>query len=512
MKIGNIECYGIIYKIINKTNNKVYIGQTIRGFNERYCYKGNNDIERVYRHHLSNKIYKKTSYNNHILNSIKKYGFGAFEVNKIFDVAFSKEELDIKERLWILIYNSTNNRYGYNNRDGGSNGKVLNETKRKSSITKLGFDIEIFTKDIIQTYIDNKNISQKEIANKFNVSEGVINRILKNNNIITRTFSETKMGKNIDEHKDKIIDMYLNKKINIKEISDFYNVDNNIICKRLDKWNIHKRTSSEVKIGFNIDKYKDEIIEMYNNYTPIEEIGRTFNVTYPCIKNILAKYNIPTKTFSEILIGFNINDYKDELIDMYLNKNMSMTEIAIHYSISTTFISSCLSNWKIHKERQYEKINIKANTVHILDINKNTIMIFDTVSKCAEWMVENNICKNIKNARTRIHDSSKYDKLYKNKYYFKKQESDNDYYEIRKKTFKPIICLDNLLIFRGIRECCERSENIFNIKMNESSLCRSLSKGKAYHNYKFKYIKDLTPQEYIKYDVENKLKKLENAS
>ena len=32
MKIGNLKIYGIIYKIQNKINNKVYIGQTISGF------------------------------------------------------------------------------------------------------------------------------------------------------------------------------------------------------------------------------------------------------------------------------------------------------------------------------------------------------------------------------------------------------------------------------------------------------------------------------------------------
>nr|DAX85667.1 MAG TPA: intron associated endonuclease [Caudoviricetes sp.] len=28
MKVGNLEVYGIIYKITNKVNGKVYIGQT----------------------------------------------------------------------------------------------------------------------------------------------------------------------------------------------------------------------------------------------------------------------------------------------------------------------------------------------------------------------------------------------------------------------------------------------------------------------------------------------------
>ena len=117
MKIGNLEVYGVIYKITNKINGKVYIGQTAddKGFDGRYSRKGK-DIERVYNKllGLNNNGWK---YNKHLFDALNKYGLDNFEVNKVLDFAFSSEELNIKERIWINYYNSYKD--GYNNNEGG---------------------------------------------------------------------------------------------------------------------------------------------------------------------------------------------------------------------------------------------------------------------------------------------------------------------------------------------------------------------------------------------------------
>lgn len=135
MKVGNVEVYGVIYKIINKVNGKIYIGQTINGFNQRYK-SGGKGIERVYKSH---SIRKKTrSYNEHLYHSIEKYGFESFEVLEVFDIAFSKSELDIKEKSWISIYKSNNRKFGYNISEGGNTHRIADETKRKISEIKKG--------------------------------------------------------------------------------------------------------------------------------------------------------------------------------------------------------------------------------------------------------------------------------------------------------------------------------------------------------------------------------------
>lgn len=125
MKIGNLEVYGIIYKITNLVNGKVYIGQTINGFDSRY-YRSGIGIERVYKYYISRKKHNEF-YNIHLFNAINKYGFNNFKVDEIFDIAFSKNELDIKEKIYIELYKSYKEEFGYNNKFGGSNGKFSNQ-------------------------------------------------------------------------------------------------------------------------------------------------------------------------------------------------------------------------------------------------------------------------------------------------------------------------------------------------------------------------------------------------
>lgn len=89
-----------IYKITNITNNKVYIGQTIRPVKKRF------------QRHLTDAI--KCKLDTHLARAIRKYGKESFVVEQI-DSATSQEELTQKEIMWIKYYNSTQT--GYNETD-----------------------------------------------------------------------------------------------------------------------------------------------------------------------------------------------------------------------------------------------------------------------------------------------------------------------------------------------------------------------------------------------------------
>jgi len=169
MKIGNLEVYGIIYKIENFVNGKVYIGQTINGFDKRYPYNGV-DIERVYNYSIYNKNNYR-NYNDHLFKSIKKYGFDSFQINKVFDMAFSQDELNIKEQCWIKYYNSANGNYGYNNDEGGNSGIPNNEARENMRNAQI--KIPIIQLDLKGNLI-NEWSGAREVSKKLNINQSCI--------------------------------------------------------------------------------------------------------------------------------------------------------------------------------------------------------------------------------------------------------------------------------------------------------------------------------------------------
>lgn len=169
--------YGVIYKIRNKVNNKIYIGQTINDFDVRYS--GGNIIN---------------TQNTYLKNSIKKYGLDNFEIDTEFDVAYSKEELDTLEDMYIKIYNTTDRDYGYNRRFGGANGKLTEETKSKLSVARKG------------KYIGENSYwygKERDEDTRRKISETMIGKYEKENHpMYGKHHSEESKNKMRESHKD----------------------------------------------------------------------------------------------------------------------------------------------------------------------------------------------------------------------------------------------------------------------------------------------------------------------
>lgn len=125
---GLLDVYGIIYLVKNKVNGKCYVGQTMKknGFKDRYGVKyGQSLIEGLYmarKKSLDGKEeYKKNILiaRDILLQDMEKYGLDSFEVNECIDYAFSRQELDVKEKMYIKYYKSLIQENGYNKMAGG---------------------------------------------------------------------------------------------------------------------------------------------------------------------------------------------------------------------------------------------------------------------------------------------------------------------------------------------------------------------------------------------------------
>lgn len=114
--------YGVIYKITNDINTKVYVGQTIRTLAVRF------------RGHCS---LKRSSENSAIRGAIHAYGKDHFKIEQI-DTASDLDDLNRKEIYWIGMLNCLCPN-GYNLSLGGNGGGKMHEsTKRKLSLLQKG--------------------------------------------------------------------------------------------------------------------------------------------------------------------------------------------------------------------------------------------------------------------------------------------------------------------------------------------------------------------------------------
>ena len=112
----NHQELGFIYKIVNKENNKKYIGQTINNINRRWSA------------HLSRS---KTDCNYALYSAIRKYGTDCFKI-EILEKCQIKD-LDNREKYWIEKYHTFLGE-GYNMTEGGDINPMLG--KKHSEKTK----------------------------------------------------------------------------------------------------------------------------------------------------------------------------------------------------------------------------------------------------------------------------------------------------------------------------------------------------------------------------------------
>ncbi len=139
-----------IYKIQNKENNKIYVGQSI-------------NIEKRWKRHINSSFKEKEDGETELHRSIKKYSIENFLWEILEECKV--EELDEKEKFWIKELNSITP-YGYNYTYGG-------QGEGNGSFIKL--NDEVLNQIIYE--LQNTEQTGKQLAIKFGVSHQMIYNI-----------------------------------------------------------------------------------------------------------------------------------------------------------------------------------------------------------------------------------------------------------------------------------------------------------------------------------------------
>lgn len=305
---------GFIYKITNRVNGKVYIGQT------RFT------VEHRFKQHVKN--YNVEHRTQPLYMAFAKYGLDNFEVETIEECSIDK--LNEREVFWIAKYDSFKN--GYNATLGGIKGCKYFWTDNQYE-------------EIRSMYLSG--FTSQKIAEQFGVSAYTIIGILKS------------MGVKIKGHplnmnkmeRDEFIEWYKNG-ASLKYLADKYNTDKMTVKRFLEKHNVDLREHSHF---LNNRKLQEEAI---NDFTS----GMKY-------KDMEIKYHTDVRTIKRILVmhGININSYRGlrqttkgafclsdeqclEAIKNY-NDKMKVSDIADKFKINITTVYELLKRYHVKSNR-----------------------------------------------------------------------------------------------------------------------------------------------------------------
>lgn len=140
-----MKYYGIVYKITNKTNEKIYIGQTIQSLTNRK---------------KDHKNCQERLKNLALYRAFRKYGFKNFDW-KIIHHAKDKNELDEMEKHYIQCYKTMLPKFGYNMTYGGEGGQHPEEIRIKISESLKGREFSEETRNKLSTSLKGKYTKEK---------------------------------------------------------------------------------------------------------------------------------------------------------------------------------------------------------------------------------------------------------------------------------------------------------------------------------------------------------------
>lgn len=301
---------GFIYKITNRVNNKVYIGQTRFTVEHRW----NQHLRHFNKEHRQQPLYK----------AFQKYGTENFQIEALEEVEL--EKLDEREIYWIAKYDSFKN--GYNATIGGKGGGVYvwtdNQYEEMRDLYLSGFTLvnlatkfntsaetirttllslgvklrnhpmdmnKIEREKVIEDY--KQGCSLESIAKRFNTDAEVVKKFLRKYGVDIRQKSMLLQNEDLQS---QMVEDFLNG-MKLCYMEDKYHADNRTIKRILTIKGINFRQRRGLrqtnKGAFCLTNSEClECIRLYNSGMLMKDLAHKFNISMSTLYSLLDRYNI----------------------------------------------------------------------------------------------------------------------------------------------------------------------------------------------------------------------------
>lgn len=313
----------------------------------------------------------------HLMNAISKYRKENF-IRNIVDIAYSENELNDKENEWIRIYKAVDDDNYYNMIDGGN---VQESLKRKNSIPCICIDNNFVFKSIKDASLWS-GYTEPTIRRTFKRKHKFNN---KNERLIFRPLSVVKKNKNIC----CVCGGNFSKKSNSHKMCEKCSSEKGK-SKLIINHNFNKNEHGSVVVYKLSDKWVRQEIELntknkikYDNYIEKPENKKT-------VKKSTVKRKKTSKINKKEIINLNINVFKEDIVNLYLYKEISINEIIkkLHIKgLTSNIIKNALSEWEIELRPQKPFLNEKFIYYNgIYNSQNNLIKVFKYKHETRRWV------------------------------------------------------------------------------------------------------------------------------
>ena len=208
----------------------------------------------------------------------------------------------IDDRIYIGITNNPDRRYyehiNYTIEKNHYNGNWIKKTLKKGGEIKMTIDLSGLSKKVaIQLEIKLislfKKITPKKVTNIAQGGLGFNHKGIPHSEDHKRSLEAAQPHK-VRIPKDVLYDLYVNQKLSKKKIADIYGCGATTIDRRLIEYNIKIRRTPNYKISYKLNK--EEILDMYlNKRMSMLEISKKLEIGSSGIRSLLQREGIDTQ-------------------------------------------------------------------------------------------------------------------------------------------------------------------------------------------------------------------------